>query len=588
MIIGAGETSELTAQALAEQGVAHDLRRQPPRRPRARGRRALRRRGRLARRAARAARARRHRRLPRPPRRTRSSAPRSSSWSCARARGRPLRADRHRRAARHRPGLRASSTASRSTTSTTCRPSSPATSRCARARRARAEAIVEEEIQRFARWLGAARRRCRRSPRCASTATTIVDQVLAENAGRWESASPRDLARIEAIARAVMQPPAARADDPPEGRSTASAATAAWQLLRELFGARGAPARDGRRDADAAARRRPPAARAGVRHRHPRQRARAGAGAAGRRGARRRRELVGRSRRRRRPRARAAPTRRAGCASSSGAARRRDRPRRALGQGRPGRARRRARARRRRRREPTPRDALCGAAVARRAAPRRARRHEHRCAARPSCARCATDLEIVELRGNVDTRLRKLAERRASTRSCSPRAGLRAPRPRGRGRRGARPSVRPRAGPGHARARGPRRRRATRARGRGDRRRRRRARACAPSARSSRALDADCDTPVGAHATRGDGDALTLRAFVGPPDGSAWVRDELRGDADDPEALGARGRASGCSRAGRGASVLGPDVSAAERRARLPGRRRARRPRPADARARWS
>jgi hydroxymethylbilane synthase len=51
-----------------------------------------------------------------------------------------------------------------------------------------------------------------------------------------------------------------------------------------------------------------------------------------------------------------------------------------------------------------------------------------------------------------------------------------------------------------------------------------------------RALEADCHTPVGAHATLADG-GLTLRAFVGAPDGAAWVRDEL--DGDDPEALGA-------------------------------------------------
>ncbi|HEU4978845.1 MAG TPA: hydroxymethylbilane synthase [Solirubrobacteraceae bacterium] len=51
-----------------------------------------------------------------------------------------------------------------------------------------------------------------------------------------------------------------------------------------------------------------------------------------------------------------------------------------------------------------------------------------------------------------------------------------------------------------------------------------------------RALDADCHTPVGAHATR-DGGTLRLRAFVGAADGSAWVRDELTGA--DPEALGA-------------------------------------------------
>jgi hydroxymethylbilane synthase len=52
-----------------------------------------------------------------------------------------------------------------------------------------------------------------------------------------------------------------------------------------------------------------------------------------------------------------------------------------------------------------------------------------------------------------------------------------------------------------------------------------------------RALDADCHTPVGAHARALPGGRLTLRAFVGAIDGSAWVRDELEGD--DPDALGA-------------------------------------------------
>lgn len=50
-----------------------------------------------------------------------------------------------------------------------------------------------------------------------------------------------------------------------------------------------------------------------------------------------------------------------------------------------------------------------------------------------------------------------------------------------------------------------------------------------------RALGADCSTPVGVHATVVDA-TLTLRAFVGAPDGSAWLRDELEGR--DPEALG--------------------------------------------------
>jgi hydroxymethylbilane synthase len=55
-----------------------------------------------------------------------------------------------------------------------------------------------------------------------------------------------------------------------------------------------------------------------------------------------------------------------------------------------------------------------------------------------------------------------------------------------------------------------------------------------------RALEADCHTPVGAHATLDEG-ALVLRAFVGAPDGAAWLRDELSGD--DPEALGAEAAA---------------------------------------------
>ena len=58
-----------------------------------------------------------------------------------------------------------------------------------------------------------------------------------------------------------------------------------------------------------------------------------------------------------------------------------------------------------------------------------------------------------------------------------------------------------------------------------------------------RALDADCHTPMGAYATLGDAGAMTLTAFVGRPDGSAWLRDALTvaGEgATDPEALGAR------------------------------------------------
>jgi hydroxymethylbilane synthase len=49
------------------------------------------------------------------------------------------------------------------------------------------------------------------------------------------------------------------------------------------------------------------------------------------------------------------------------------------------------------------------------------------------------------------------------------------------------------------------------------------------------ALGASCHTPVGAYA-ESVGDAFSLIGFAGLPDGSTWIRDRLEGD--DPEALG--------------------------------------------------
>jgi hydroxymethylbilane synthase len=54
----------------------------------------------------------------------------------------------------------------------------------------------------------------------------------------------------------------------------------------------------------------------------------------------------------------------------------------------------------------------------------------------------------------------------------------------------------------------------------------------------ARKLEAGCDTPLGAHAVPAGGDRLNLRAWVGLPDGSAWIGDELLGGFHDPEALG--------------------------------------------------
>ncbi len=52
------------------------------------------------------------------------------------------------------------------------------------------------------------------------------------------------------------------------------------------------------------------------------------------------------------------------------------------------------------------------------------------------------------------------------------------------------------------------------------------------------ALGATCDTPVGVLG-RASGDALTVEGYAGRPDGSDWVRDSVDGSVDDAAALGA-------------------------------------------------
>ena len=98
----------------------------------------------------------------------------------------------------------------------------------------RATELVEEEIHRFARWLG----QLDALPVVSALrehANAIVEQVLAENGDRWESASPRDRARVEAIARAIvsrlLHEPTIRLRDLGGDRGHAS-----LELVRELFG----------------------------------------------------------------------------------------------------------------------------------------------------------------------------------------------------------------------------------------------------------------------------------------------------------------------------------------------------------------
>jgi glutamyl-tRNA reductase len=103
----------------------------------------------------------------------------------------------------------------------------------------RAEGIVEEEIQSFAGWLGT----LEVLPTIAALreqADQLVEELLAENAGRWESLSDRDRERVEAMLRATVK----RLLHEPTQRLRALDADrrhARLSLLRELFGLEDAP-----------------------------------------------------------------------------------------------------------------------------------------------------------------------------------------------------------------------------------------------------------------------------------------------------------------------------------------------------------
>ena len=97
-----------------------------------------------------------------------------------------------------------------------------------------AEGIVEEEIQSFAGWLGS----LEVTPTVAalrSHGEAVVQGLLAENEGRWEALTPRDRERVETLARAavnrLLHEPTLRVKQAgPEHRHARLA------LLRELFG----------------------------------------------------------------------------------------------------------------------------------------------------------------------------------------------------------------------------------------------------------------------------------------------------------------------------------------------------------------
>ncbi len=148
------------------------------------------------------------------------------------------------------------------------------------------------------------------------------------------------------------------------------------------------------------------------------------------------------------------------------------------------------------------------------------------------------ELEVVELRGNVDTRLRKLADGQADAIVLAA-AGLeRLGRADVATQALTGPLFVPAAGQGtlavEARA-GDERFAAV-----DDPRARRELEA---ERAAVRVLGADCHTPVGVHAEALDDGRLRLRGFAGLPDGSAWVCDEVI--ATDGETLAERMLAGG-------------------------------------------
>jgi hydroxymethylbilane synthase len=178
-----------------------------------------------------------------------------------------------------------------------------------------------------------------------------------------------------------------------------------------------------------------------------------------------------------------------------------------------------------------PRDALCGAAALA-DLPERARVGTSSLRRAAQLRALRDDLDVLELRGNVDTRLRRLAAGDYDAIVLA-RAGLER-LGRGAEATGTLDEMVPAAGQGAlaitVRAGDDAAREAV-ARISDDAT----ARCLAAERALVLALEADCHTPVGAHAVV-DGD-LVLRAFVGAPDGAIWLRDELRGP--DPETLGA-------------------------------------------------
>jgi hydroxymethylbilane synthase len=182
------------------------------------------------------------------------------------------------------------------------------------------------------------------------------------------------------------------------------------------------------------------------------------------------------------------------------------------------------------------RDALAGEAASLEELPEGARIGTSSLRRRSQLLALRPDLNVVDLRGNVDTRLRKLTEGGYDAIVLALAGLVRLGRAGEAVPLGAAQFV-PAAGQGilaleirsgdtrAANAVGPLDDEASRAR-----------LECERALVS--ALDTSCRTPVGAHANV-TGGTIRMHAYVGLPDGSEWIVDRVEGDSADPRGIGA-------------------------------------------------
>jgi hydroxymethylbilane synthase len=176
-----------------------------------------------------------------------------------------------------------------------------------------------------------------------------------------------------------------------------------------------------------------------------------------------------------------------------------------------------------------PRDAICGASSLA-DLPSGARVGTSSLRRAAQLRACREDIDVVPIHGNVDTRLRKLAEGHVDALVLALAGLQRLGREAEAG--GVIDELVPAAGQGALAVEG---RAGTTV---PEKLRDLDATACVLAERElTRALDASCNTPVGALARAADDGSLDLRAWVGSPDGSAWISDRLIGQ---PPGLGAR------------------------------------------------